>query len=479
MFQNVASGLPLEFRKSLSPNEISDLVRKACVDADVDEFAQSLPSGYQTRVGERSSFLSGGQRQRVAIARALINCPEILLLDEATSALDPNAERVVQTALDKVSHGRTTLVIAHKLATIQKADKIVLLKDGKIIEEGDHSTLLGINSHYAKMFNRQKLYFPVTLNPGDSIEDEKEPSSVETGNPASSESEDVLASDGIGPPAPESHDTQISFVSCLTILFREQQKMRNLFLIGCAACVVAGAVYPGQAVVFAKSVSVLSQDRGDLVRNGTFWALLWFILALGACLAFLVFGTIFTIVGATIMRAYRHEYFLSMLEQDMLFFAATSSSSAALTARLLSHTQQLESLVSKTIGSMVLVLVNVISSCVLSIAITWKLALVAIFGVFPLISLAGFLQVNLSSKNHSKNSRHYEEALRFASECVACIRTVSSLTMEAEVCGKFEATLKVLISKGYRNTMLTMLLFALSQSANLLGKAIENRARPR
>lgn len=469
MFQNVANGLPLKLRIGLSTKETSDLVHKACVDADVDGFVQSLPDGYQTHVGERSSFLSGGQRQRVAIARALISNPKILLLDEATSALDPSAENLVQAALDKVSRGRTTLVIAHKLATVRKADKIILLKEGNVIEEGDHSSLLDSNGHYAKLFNRQMLSFPLSLSQRDSGINDKQQSFGGIEKPTPSTAEVVPEFDGTEPSVPELYEPKMSILSCLTMIFREQQKMRTLFLVGCIACVAAGAVYPGQAVVFAKSISVLSQDGTELVRNGTFWALLWFILAIGVCITFQVSGTIFAIVGSTIMRTYRYEYFSSMIEQDMLFFAAASNSSAVLTARLLSHTQQLETLLSKTMGSILIVLVNVTSSCLLSIAIAWKLGLVAIFGAFPLISLAGFLQVSLSSKSQSRNTHHYDEVLRFASECVACIRTISSLTMEAEVSSKFELKLKAPISKAYRNTLTTMLLFALSQSANLLG----------
>lgn len=164
MFQNVANGLPLKSRISLFINETSDLVHKACVEADVDGFVQSLSDGYQTRMGERSSFLSDEQRQRIAIARALISNLKILLLDETASVLDPNADDLVQTAFDKVSRGRTTLVIAHKLATIQKTDKIILSKEENIIEKGDHSFLVDSNHHYAKMFNRQMLSFPISLS---------------------------------------------------------------------------------------------------------------------------------------------------------------------------------------------------------------------------------------------------------------------------------------------------------------------------
>lgn len=469
----MANGLPLTIRASLSKVEVADLVHKACVDADVAGFAQSLPDGYQTQVGERSSFLSGGERQRVAIARAIVSNPQILLLDEATSALDPSAERVVQRALDRVSRGRTTMIISHKLAMVQKADKIVLLKDGRVLEQGDHESLLKSSGPYSKIFNSQTMHFPLILSQDGAKANHRHHLPLKLKEKLPITSQNVVALSETGWIAPEFPEKRTSLISCITMVIREQQAMRAFFLGGCLACVVAGGVYPGQAVVFAKSVSVLGENGLELVRNGTHWALLWFLLAIGVCVTFWIFGTVFVITGSIIMRAYRHEYLSSMMAQDMLFFTAASNSSAALTANLLFHTQQLEALFSKTIGSVILVLVNVISSCALSIAITWKLGLVAIFGAFPLISLAGFLHVRVCSQSESRNTHHYEEVIRFAAECITCIRTVSSLAMESEVCEKFEAKLRAPTTRAYHSAAIAMLLFALSQSANLLGQSLK------
>lgn len=122
--------------------------------ASVDEFITRLPDGYNTYLGDRGVRLSGGQKQRIAIARALLKDPPILLLDEATSSLDAESERLVQQALEVAMKGRTTVVIAHRLATVKKADRIVVIENGRIVEIGDHASLVnneGLYSHLAKL----------------------------------------------------------------------------------------------------------------------------------------------------------------------------------------------------------------------------------------------------------------------------------------------------------------------------------------
>ncbi|MFB4371529.1 MULTISPECIES: lipid A export permease/ATP-binding protein MsbA [unclassified Pseudomonas] len=132
-----------------------EAVQQAARDAYAAEFIEKMPQGYDTLVGENGVLLSGGQRQRLAIARALLKDAPVLILDEATSALDTESERHIQAALDQVMQGRTTLVIAHRLSTIEKADLILVMDQGQIVERGSHADLLAQNGYYSRLHAKQ------------------------------------------------------------------------------------------------------------------------------------------------------------------------------------------------------------------------------------------------------------------------------------------------------------------------------------
>jgi subfamily B ATP-binding cassette protein MsbA len=150
------------------PDAGEEKVLEACRIARVDEFAEKFPEGYETIVGERGVKLSGGQRQRVAIARAVLADPRILILDEATSSLDSESEALIQEGMSYLMKGRTTFVIAHRLSTIRKADQILVVEQGRIVERGTHPELYAARGRYRELYDRQHgLETNLFLAPGE------------------------------------------------------------------------------------------------------------------------------------------------------------------------------------------------------------------------------------------------------------------------------------------------------------------------
>lgn len=218
-------------------------VQEAARLAFAHDFITELSEGYETQIGQRGGLLSGGQKQRIAIARSVVSEPKILLLDEATSALDPHAEGIVQEALDRVSKGRTTIVIAHKLATIRKADNIVVMKKGKIIEQGTHESLIVSDGAYAQLVKVQNLKLRLSDEDSES-EEEDAPEVKHDPSDLVKPMTKVATQDRARMEAKASRDdydnhTHLGLVSVILRLVKESPNLRWWYILIIAGCVGA------------------------------------------------------------------------------------------------------------------------------------------------------------------------------------------------------------------------------------------------
>lgn len=474
VFENVRKGLIGTQWEHASEAEQRLRVSEACKLANAHEFVSELPQGYDTECGERAGLLSGGQKQRIAIARSVISEPTVLLLDEATSALDPHAEGVVQNALDKAARNRTTIVIAHKLATIKNADNIVVMSKGRIIEQGTHETLLAQNGAYAKLVSVQTL--------GKAIEDEEEAAEDNDLGPARSLS---LAKSVTNFPTQDAERMEQEkdyanydnhkAISMLKIVWRltvEQKQLAVPYALTLIGCILGGGVYPAQAILFSHVLGVFALEEPARTSRGNFFSLMFFVVAIGNFLCFAMLGWATNTIVQVMSHNYRRELFDSVLRQDMQFFDRPENTAGAVTSRLTSNPQAITELMGFNIALILIAAVNVIASSSLAIAYSWKLGLVVVFAGLPPLVLSGITRMSLDLKMQNDNSKRYAASASLAGEAVTAIRTVSSLALEEQVLSSFEEKLADVVRKTIKQVLHIMIWFSLTQCVEFLFLAL-------
>ncbi|KAF4962808.1 hypothetical protein FSARC_9130 [Fusarium sarcochroum] len=452
VFDNIQYGLtgtPWEY----SPvEEQMHHVEEAAKLAFADEFICKLPNGHHTQIGERGGLLSGGQKQRIAIARSIISQPKVLLLDEATSALDPEAEGIVQKALDKACEGCTTIIIAHKLATIQRADNIIVMTKGRIVEQGTHQSLIMHGGTYARLVQIQNL-----TGPGDESQGMAEHSESSDHLPMMStelmrtltrrETSDKTNVDGRKDLGGYHHHKQRGIISVMARLVGQTPELRVAYTVVLMGCILAGGTFPGQAILLANIMDIFSLPGSEMEQQGNFYAKMFIALACGCFVAYFALGYATNIVAQTLSHKFRKTSLQSMLRQDLQFFDREESNTGALISQIDSNPQAILELMGYNVG-----------------LILWRLGLVVICSGLPPLVIAGYLKIRFDAKLDREASRLQSASASIASEAINSIRTVSSLVIERSVLARYAYELDSALAGSKRPVFTMMICFAFTQS---------------
>ncbi|KAL2884747.1 lipid A export ATP-binding/permease protein msbA [Ceratocystis lukuohia] len=461
IYENVAYGLS-STRSFNSEEEQRSLVQEACKAAFAHDFIMKFPMGYDTVLGEKGATLSGGQKQRLVIARSIISDPSILLLDEATSALDPNAERVVQLALNNVSKGRTMVVIAHRLSTVRDADNIVVMDKGQIVEQGTHQQLMDSQGAYYCLVKAQDLTH------GDDMSSKETHSRPEIPAIGVTQTSSAVTARGLVDTNPSTgwgkDMSQYGLLESIIQVVREHDGYHYIYSVSLVVCILAGFTYPTLAVLFAKVMEATTLPRDKVLEKTDFYSLMFFVLAIVNFFLWGIVGWLTSMIGQDLLRRYRLEIFENTLQQKMDYFDDPDNQTGTLVSRLSTEPMNMVELMSINVGIVIYNISNVASSSILALIVGWKLGLVLLFGALLPMTLGGLLKMMLEFRLESSNSAKFATSSGLASEAVMAIRTVSSLALESDVIARYEKTLHGITEKSCVEFSWIMGWYSLSQS---------------
>ncbi|KAI6170210.1 Multidrug resistance protein pgp-3 [Aphelenchoides besseyi] len=432
-------------RVDVTMAEMADAARQA----NAEEFISKLSNGYNTILGEGGVRLSGGQRQRLSIARVLIRNPSILLLDEATSALDSESERLVQKAIESASSGRTTLIIAHRLATVKNVNRLLVFDGDRIVETGSHDELLANNGVYRKLVEAQEIeqigkeeteglgsLAMKTIFDDDLSDDSNQPvnhlrrrssssrrSSIRKKGYKSFENQSEKA---------EETDVETTPSASLAQIFRAARPEHPLIFFGLFATVIRGVSWPVFSIIYGRLFNSLTEalnhrETADFNTQNMINGIAFGVLGAVACICTFFSGYLFGMTGEKLTMRLRIR---NILSQDGAFFDSPKNSTGKLAARLSSDAPNVQAAIDQRLADVLQGMVSLIAGLSIGFYFDWHMAPIAMCTAFLIVGTQIFL-TNYMKRRGFKDAEIAEEASRVAAESIEHVKTIQALTRQS------------------------------------------------
>jgi ATP-binding cassette subfamily B (MDR/TAP) protein 1 len=458
--ENIAMGVPGQLAALVS----QEAVEEAAKASNAHAFVAALPQGYDTLAGASTSAsqLSGGQKQRVCIARALVRKPRLLLLDEATSALDTASERAVQGALDAIASagGRTMVVVAHRLSTLRNVHRIVVLKEGRLIESGSPAELESKEGGvYRAMLAAQQVSDPGAAAAAGAAAAEGTAAAVATSTAltaqvSSSPQEGAPPAAAVTAAAAAASPAQAP-ASMYSRLWAYQRRDVWFFLLGILGSCVSGSIQPIVSIVYGGIITVYyNPDDNELRTQSLNYLGYFFLLAGVVAVGVLCRVSVLTYIGERLTRRLRQECFNALTRQPAGFFDKADNSVGRLSIRLATDAAAVKGATGEAMGTSIEGAAAIAAAIAIAFSKSWRLALV-LLGAFPLLVLGGWFEFKAVAQVQKGGNKDLENAGELLSESIGATRTVAAYGLQPRTYAVFSAALQAPLDSGLRRALVT------------------------